>query len=174
MVSQPINKKNQFFISRLKALKQNQKIRLLVLVIAIVILIIFLYNAMKVRTSSQMSKESPQDYSFFRGREEKENIVLNSDVSQREIPPQIQAILITVGREDPFLIPERKKASLQLSSNKLTLIGIVWDAQKPLAIINDTIVSIGEMIGDKQVSKIEKDKVVLIQQDGREIILELF
>jgi hypothetical protein len=57
-------------------------------------------------------------------------------------------------------------------SSILTLTGIIWDEIEPSAIINDTIVSVGDIIGDKIVIEITRTQVILLE-DGEEHILQL-
>jgi len=44
---------------------------------------------------------------------------------------------------------------------EFTLTGILWDKDKPLAIINDEVVKVGERVGNKMVVDIKKDRVTL-------------
>jgi len=47
------------------------------------------------------------------------------------------------------------------SSNTLSLSGIIWDAQKPLALINGMTVKVGDAVGNYVIVSIEQDKVIL-------------
>lgn len=57
-------------------------------------------------------------------------------------------------------------------SQGLTLSGIFYDAKQPLAIINGAIVAEGQMVGTKQVIKINKEEVILKDHEGREYRLK--
>lgn len=50
--------------------------------------------------------------------------------------------------------------------------GIIWDSQKPFAIIGDSVVMEGDYIDNKKVIKIDKDAVIL-DNNGKEEILRL-
>ena len=54
----------------------------------------------------------------------------------------------------------------------LVLRGIVWDEINPTAMINDQIVSVGDMIGTKEVKEINVDSVILLDGD-KELKLQL-
>jgi len=63
---------------------------------------------------------------------------------------------------DPFsgktYISMRKSESV---SKALTLAGIIWDKDKPAALINDRIVNVGDRIGGNTVVSIKNDRVLL-------------
>jgi hypothetical protein len=46
-------------------------------------------------------------------------------------------------------------------SNALTLSGILWDKVKPLAVINNNVVKVGDKVGGGVVAEIKQDRVVL-------------
>jgi|GEM_PF-3614647 len=52
------------------------------------------------------------------------------------------------------------------STKQMTLYGIVWSPQKSLALINSSVVSVGEKVGSSEVVAIEKAKVILRNSDG--------
>jgi len=58
---------------------------------------------------------------------------------------------------DPFMSGE-----MQIEVG-LVLNGIVWDAESPFAIINDTIVRIGDKVDSSKVKDIQREKVILIK-----------
>ena len=51
------------------------------------------------------------------------------------------------------------------SAAGLTLSGIIWDRRKPLAIINDRVVSVGDSVKGSTILEILKDMIVF-EQDG--------
>lgn len=64
---------------------------------------------------------------------------------------------------DPFSFG---KATYATAEQGMALNGIVWDEKAPSAIINDTIVRVGEEINGKRVMDIQKNKVTLSAKDG--------
>lgn len=52
------------------------------------------------------------------------------------------------------------------ATKQMTLYGIVWSPRKSLALINSSVVSIGEKVGSSEVVAIEKAKVILRNSDG--------
>lgn len=55
----------------------------------------------------------------------------------------------------------------------LTLVGILWDpGGQSIALINDTAVKAGDVLGDYQVQEIRQDGVVLMR-DGKPVVLQL-
>ncbi len=78
---------------------------------------------------------------------------------------------------DPFLAskdPDKfKPANIQKKTViDLKISGIIWDEKVPTAIINSKVVKIGDIIDDKTVVDMEKDKVILME-NGQLYILEL-
>ena len=77
-------------------------------------------------------------------------------------------------KRDPFLPLVDKKGrpvsivegGVQFKASDLYLEGIIWDEVKPMAIINDEVVSSGDKIRGVTIEKIEKDKVILNYQDS--------
>ena len=103
----------------------------------------------------------------------------------RVAPPDL---LAGCGRDDPFAPLPRTKPSSQpkplMTENHqqapghgptlepLSLNGIVWSQALPQAIINDTLVGIGESVAGRTVVSIGRDRVVLAA-DGNQVTLEL-
>jgi hypothetical protein len=59
-------------------------------------------------------------------------------------------------KRDPFY-----KTPIAVSSQETRLSGIVWANVNPVAIINDTVVRVGDKVDGKTVVRILKDRVVL-------------
>ena len=55
----------------------------------------------------------------------------------------------------------------------LTLTGIIWHEKAPLAFVNDTLVGVGDHVGDAELVRIEKARVVVRHRDGQKRVLEL-
>lgn len=53
------------------------------------------------------------------------------------------------------------KAAKEEAQKDLRLVGIIWDKQKPAAIINNKIVEAGSSVGGNTVVEIKEDRVVL-------------
>lgn len=66
-------------------------------------------------------------------------------------------------RRDPFT-----RGGSAAGVRGLTLSGILWDPQKPIAILNEQMVSVGDEVDDYQVLDIRPDRVLLT--DGTETI----
>ncbi|MFA6358223.1 MAG: hypothetical protein WCY09_06125 [Candidatus Omnitrophota bacterium] len=81
-----------------------------------------------------------------------------------------QANLMELKR-DPFTAaPIVIKKNMQ---SGVALTGILWDKNKPLAIIDGEVVKIGQRVGDKTLIEIKRDRVIL--SDGEtlsEVVLE--
>ena len=91
---------------------------------------------------------------------------------EKSMPQEIQALLGSVGRTDPFSLPKRGVVRKVRRQSEFSLEGIIWDRQKPLAIINDQIVSEGEVLEGRVIERIEKNRVIL-KGEGRSEIMTL-
>jgi len=90
-------------------------------------------------------------------------------ISERNLPAD------TYGKSDPFApIGLRTVTAVGRKTAELRLEGIITDPIQPLAIIGDSIVKVGDTIGDKKVIKINTDSVTLEDAHGEEHILRLF
>lgn len=70
------------------------------------------------------------------------------------------------GRKDPFALIEMfagVRAGQAKTKNQLKFIleGIIWDAEKPMAVIDGRTVEQGDKIGDRTIERIDKDSVTL-------------
>jgi hypothetical protein len=69
---------------------------------------------------------------------------------------------------DPFIV----QTPVVVERPTFTLSGILWDPQKPIAIINGSLVRIGEELSGYRVVAISHDRVSLIK-DGHTLLLEM-
>lgn len=72
-------------------------------------------------------------------------------------------------KRDPFVFggPEKNLAPAGESQGSLELTAIAWDKSRPLAIINNEVLGIGDEIGGAKIVAIEEDKVKLAR--GNEV-----
>ncbi|UCG35820.1 MAG: hypothetical protein JSW17_03215 [Candidatus Omnitrophota bacterium] len=68
-------------------------------------------------------------------------------------------------KRDPFSM-RTISVEEEIASHGVRLSGILWDKRSPRAVINDEIVSVGDKFNDYTVSAIEKDKVILSEEEG--------
>ena len=93
------------------------------------------------------------------------------------VEPPGRAAYEAQGKRDPFVPLVRDgrliapKGGGEFSS--LTLVGILWDpGGQSIALVNDTAVKAGDVLGDYQVQEIRQDGVVLMR-DGKPVVLQL-
>jgi hypothetical protein len=75
--------------------------------------------------------------------------------------------------KDPFSIQKRNISEEQLpvlTLEALVLQGILWDAKRPLAIVNGQTVREGDFIEEVQIRKIGKDHVVVGVGDNQKVL----
>ncbi len=77
--------------------------------------------------------------------------------------PRKRTEFIDWGR-NPFVRPEGKEETVDISN--LTVFAIIWEGEKAEAMINESIVHVGDRIADKTVKRIEQNRVILT--DGTE------
>ena len=99
--------------------------------------------------------------------------------AKRKTPPALKVIISEkiarieteiekIGWErNPFI---RGRISGPSGAASLSLTGIMWDEQNPNAIIGDTVVREGDVIGKYKVIKINKDSVVISSDEGKKVL----
>lgn len=109
---------------------------------------------------------------------------LKDDTPNRPKAPQTQQEELfrydPAGRRDPFipLIQDgrlaRTSPTAQLDTSKPVLYGILWDSSgRSLALINDTEVTVGDMVSGYHVREIRQDAVVLLDDGGHALVLRV-
>lgn len=95
-------------------------------------------------------------------------------------------LLEECGRPDPFAPLMRRPAAKlpqqaegeylppaedrEETGGQLRLAGIIWSKSRPQAIINDTLVALGDKVAGRTVLGIERNRVVLEINSGKEIL----
>jgi len=165
-------------ITKFRGMKKDQQIKLIGFIIAIFIFIFILVENSKMsqNNDAQSRKQRAQQKVETKASEsygkKVTDIITAKTCKKKEMPPEIQALLSSVGREDPFLLGSRRMTAEQANNQSLYLRGVVWDQVKPMAIINDIIVTVGDIISEKEVVKIERERVIL-KEGEEEIMLRL-
>lgn len=153
---------------KFKNLNKRNRITLGLLIMAFAILaIVLIANYKRSHKPIQVKEIDKKETTVIKKTEE-----LKGRKARKKKPIEIEAMLDEVGREDPFLPASEKYIPVAPAHTGQNLTGIIWDAKKPLAIINNMIVGEGEIIGNKKIIKIEKESV-LISENGKEYILRL-
>ena len=83
------------------------------------------------------------------------------------IPRRVKSSFAEWGR-NPFMLPGELSESLR----GLMLDGIVWDDEKPYAIINNRVLGIGDAIGKSRITAITETAVTL-EEDGNAFSIQL-
>lgn len=81
----------------------------------------------------------------------------------------VPALNLMAAERDPFVsildLEERQKATAKKTDlSKIVLRGIIWNEYKPIAIVNDELVMIGDYWQGLKVESIEKDGITLKDQ----------
>jgi type II secretory pathway component PulC len=84
---------------------------------------------------------------------------------------EMEYLLNELRKKNPFR-PDHVSSVIMQPEGGTDLKGIVWDKQKPFAIIGDTVAMEGDSVDGKKVIKINKDSVVL-EEEGRQVTLRL-
>jgi len=81
------------------------------------------------------------------------------------------SLLKELRQKNPFR-PDHSDGLAQGPKVDTGLKGIIWDSQKPFALIGDSVVGEGDIVDGKMAMKINKDSVVL-DNNGKEEVLRL-
>ena len=71
------------------------------------------------------------------------------------------------GLRDPFVFGPRERAPEQPGA---VLMGVLWDATHPLAIVGEQAVGVGDRVANWQVVEIHENGIVVQRDDRREIV----
>ena len=75
-----------------------------------------------------------------------------------EIPPPVES---SNNGDTTVTMPTSQVSQQQNPVENFVVSGLVWNSARPQAIVNDTVVSIGDMIGVAKVTNIERDGITL-------------
>jgi hypothetical protein len=78
---------------------------------------------------------------------------------------EFSLLLDKLKEKNPFSRNHAEISKYRFKSGNLTLSGIFYDTKKPLALINDEMVSEGQIIDGKRVIKITPNEVILTDQE---------
>lgn len=92
-------------------------------------------------------------------KETQEAVEKKLSVGQKE--RDFSLLLEKLKQKNPFSKDHLATDKYKFASGALILSGILYDEKRPLAIINEQVFAIGDMIGDKQVIKITNNEVIL-------------
>ncbi|MDD5449290.1 MAG: hypothetical protein PHO42_01655 [Candidatus Omnitrophica bacterium] len=87
---------------------------------------------------------------------------LLEQVSSQDAPVNISSL------HDPFA--RQRQPAARLGSSDLVLSGIIWEEERPVALINDRAIAEGEQIAGFKVVKIMQDEVILARGSDRFIL----
>ncbi len=141
-------------------MKQNNKI---IMLGVLVIIVVFTWMPKGIKPATASADTSEADTS-------------EADALEQEMPimtaaPAKRTEFVDWGR-DPFVFSQAENSDDSGDISALSLRAIMWEAEKPSAFINDSVVVVGDRIIDKMVKKIEKNRVILTDQT-KDYILEL-
>ena len=120
---------------------QNNKLKIL-MGLGILAFLSLVYG---ILTPSQRQQQSLQD---------KSTSILEEDEKMIPIPRVAKKTSFVTWGRNPFLLSAKSSAGPILN-------GIIWDDKKPMAIINDNVVGVGDHVGSNQVADIQQDRVIL-------------
>ncbi len=124
--------------------------------IFICLILFFLSLACQKRQAANLSKPSIQTKAKAEELERQET----------------ESLLRALKQKNPFRPDHAAGSFTATGQSENVLNGIFWDSQRPLAIIADTVVAVGDYVENKKVIRIEKDAVFLDNQ-GKEEVLRL-
>lgn len=84
---------------------------------------------------------------------------------------EMEYLLKELKKMNPFRPDHAMGLAIEIEGGR-SLKGIIWDSQRPFAIIADTVVVEGDYIDNKKVIRIDKNSVTL-DNNGKEEVLRL-
>lgn len=145
-------------------MQKKDSIQLGVTAVLLVVLIFAVSNAAK-KASQRKTKQSAPQAVVLTGVSVDQAIKIDSRGLYNALEQQAKLIDL---KRDPFTAaPITSEKALQ---SGVDLTGILWDKDKPLAIIDGEIVKVGSTIAGKTIMEIKKNSVIL--SDGK-VLTEL-
>ena len=142
--------------------KSQQQLAMLVgLVVVMVVIYAKPFGRRRPSTARQVAAEAVASASAADAP--RSSVPVSSEAAAQGRQAQREYAAMLTWRRDPFT-----RGGSAAGVRGLTLSGILWDPQKPIAILNDQMVSVGDELDDYQVLEIRPDRVLL--SDGTETI----
>jgi type II secretory pathway component PulC len=94
-------------------------------------------------------------------------VIMEEAVLPEAIIPELRDPFLSSKNPQELIVSAVKKPAVELK-----LSGILWDDNVPSAIINSSIVKIGDLIEEKTVVDIEKNRVIMME-NGKILVIEL-
>ncbi len=137
---------------------KKQKIEFIITAIMIAVLVFILINAFKGKKQTRRSGKGSSVSSTYlkpqrRAGIKKRPAKIRDTGLYRRLKEETEQIMLI---RDPFI-----RGPISSSEGELSLTGILWDKDNPLAIINENIVKIGDEVGKNKVVAIEQGGVIL-------------
>jgi len=109
---------------------------------------------------------------FLKAREKYAPLPFTSKLPAAQLADITDPFRLAIKRAKPQMDAEAQKTQ-EMEMSKYRLSAIIWDDAKPMAVINDDILSVGGKIGELEIKKIWRDHVIC-GHNGREYILRLY
>lgn len=94
---------------------------------------------------------------------------INTEQSKHLKKEEIESLINELKLKNPFS-PKHFNEPTTETKKEIELEGIMWDNQKPFAVIDGSVVAEGDFIDGKRVIKIDNESVVLDNQGKKEIL----
>ncbi|MCM8778339.1 MAG: hypothetical protein NC898_03740 [Candidatus Omnitrophica bacterium] len=139
---------------------ENKKLNLIAGILTLIFIFTLFSSMGRVKKYYKKTKKFPETQILPEGKV--------SSTSEKEL--EVYFAQLGLAR-NPFILDgkiSKWKETMEEKREGLHLSAIVWDEIKPLAIINNQVVSVGENLENYEIISIEKDKVIV--KKGEETI----
>lgn len=85
-----------------------------------------------------------------------------------EIANRLDRLITSVQRRETVIVPDVQLPETPAPDNKVRLTGILWNTDKPMVIINNHVLGIGDSVDGYLIVDIKEDNVVLKDEQGEE------
>lgn len=104
-----------------------------------------------------------------RQQQESAPLKINSEQPKHLTKEGMESLLNELKLKNPFSLKHFNEP-LTEAKQEIKLEGIMWDNQKPFAVIDGTVMSVGDFIDGKKIIKIDNESVTLDNQGQKEIL----
>jgi hypothetical protein len=132
---------------------KKEKTELIITSFLVLVLVLFV-----LRATNKTKKKGPLPTAPVVALANNDKVILSSESGYNFSALEKETANLEL-KDDPFT--SNPITNKRIDATGISLKGIIWDKNKPVALINEEVVKVGDSISGYSVKEIDKDKVIL-------------